>query len=78
MKCTKSQASAGLTESAKDSLEAFSDRAGMTQFAVTSRLVEWFASQPETIQSAVLRRYPPEIEADIARLILKKMSGAKA
>jgi hypothetical protein len=64
-----------LTPSAKESLQSFADRAGMTQFAITSRMVEWFATQPETIQSAVLRRYPSEIEVDVAKLILKKMSG---
>jgi hypothetical protein len=61
-----------LTPSAKESLQKFADQAGMTQFAITSRLVEWFALQPETIQSAVLRRYPPEIEVDIAKMLLKK------
>jgi hypothetical protein len=61
-----------LTASAKDAVQNFADRAGMTQFAITSRLVEWFASQPETIQSAVLGRYPAEIEADIAKMLLKK------
>jgi hypothetical protein len=61
-----------LTPSAKDAVQTFADRAGMTQFAITSRLVEWFASQPETIQSAVLKRYPAEIESDIAKMLLKK------
>lgn len=64
-----------LTPSAKEALQNFADRAGMTQFAITSRMVEWFANQPETIQSAVLRRYPSEIEVDVAKLILKKMAG---
>jgi hypothetical protein len=64
-----------LTPSAKESLQSFAERSGMTQFAITSRLVEWFASQPETIQSAVLNRYPSEIEVDVAKLILKRMAG---
>lgn len=42
-----------------------------------SRLVEWFAGQPELIQAAVMGRYPGEIEADVAKLILKKMAGDK-
>jgi hypothetical protein len=67
-----------LTESAKQKLQAFTEHAGMTQFAVTSRLVEWFASQPETIQSAVLRRYPTEIETDVAKLLLKKLAEKRA
>lgn len=63
-----------LTPTAKEALQAFADRAGMTQFAITSRLVEWFALTPETIQSAVLKRYPSEIEIDIAKLLLRKMA----
>ena len=68
-----------LTPTAKDSVQDFADQAGMTQFAITSRLVEWFALQPETIQSAVLGRYPEEIEVDIAKLLLKRLGNtAKA
>lgn len=66
-----------LTPAAKESLQEFADRAGMTQFAITSRLVEWFSNQPETIQSAVLRRYPAEIEVDVAKLVLKRMAEGK-
>lgn len=66
-----------LTPSAKESLQNFADHAGMTQFAITSRLVEWFAMQPETIQSAVLRRYPSEIEVDVAKLLLRRIAEQK-
>lgn len=66
-----------LTSSAKEALQNFADRAGMTQFAITSRMVEWFALQPETIQSAVLRRYPSDIEPEVAKLLLKKMTETK-
>jgi len=31
----------------------------------------------ELIQAAVLRHYPSEIEADVAKLILKRMAGEK-
>ena len=61
-----------LTPTAKESLQKFPDVAGMTQFTVTSRLVEWFALQSETIQSAVIGRYPAEIEADIAKMLLRR------
>jgi hypothetical protein len=66
-----------LTASAKQKLSALSDKHGMTQVAMMSRLVEWFASQEPLIQGAVLGHYPLEIEGDIARLILKRMSGEK-
>ena len=63
-----------LTGSAKQKLATLSDRHGMTQVAMMSRVVEWFASQNELIQSAVLGRYPGEIEGDVAKLILKRMA----
>jgi hypothetical protein len=50
-------------------------RHGMTQVTMMSRMVEWFAEQDQTIQAAVLGRYPSEIESDVAKLILKRMAG---
>jgi hypothetical protein len=48
----------------------------MTQVAVLSRIVQWFAAQPETIQAAVLGRYPVDITPDIAKLLLeRKVAG---
>jgi hypothetical protein len=64
-----------LTPEAKKRSAAAADSFGMTQIATTSRLVEWFARQPEAVQAAVLGQYPPEIEADVARLILGRMAG---
>ena len=64
-----------LTPEAKRRLNELSDRAGMTQVSMLSRLVEWFANQSDMIQAAVLRQYPTEIESDIAKLILKRMAG---
>jgi hypothetical protein len=66
-----------LTASAKQKLSALSDKHGMTQVAMMSRLVEWFAAQEPLIQGAVLGHYPIEIEGDVARLILKRMAGEK-
>ena len=62
-----------LTPSAKELLSAFCDRAGTTQVSTMSRISEWFANQSELIQGAVLRQYPKEIEADVVRIILRKM-----
>ena len=66
-----------LTGASKQKLATLSDRHGMTQVAMMSRLVEWFAGQSELIQAAVMSRYPAEIEPDVARMILKKMAGDK-
>jgi hypothetical protein len=65
-----------LTQSAKGKLAEISDYNGMTQVSVASRLMEWFAAQPELIQAAVLGRYPKEIQVDIAKLILQRMANA--
>lgn len=62
-----------LTGAAKGKLATLSDRHGMTQVAMMSRLVEFFASRNELLQSAMIGRYPAEIEADIAKLILKRL-----
>lgn len=64
-----------LTQDAKNTLEKQADHAGMTQIALMSRLAEWLTSQEQTVQAAVLGRYPREIEADVARLILKRMQS---
>jgi hypothetical protein len=60
-----------LSQPAKKALEALADREGMIQFAIASRLVEWFANQPDAIKAFVLGTYPTEIEADVARMMLK-------
>jgi hypothetical protein len=66
-----------LSAGAKQKLTTLSDRHGMTQVAMMSRLVEWFAGQNELIQAAALGRYPGEIEGDVAKLILKRMAGER-
>jgi len=66
-----------LTGAAKQKLSTLSDKHGMTQVAMMSRLVEWFAGQPDVVQAAVMARYPEAIEADVAKLILKRMAGEK-
>lgn len=43
-----------LTPLAKDRLNELTDKAGMTQVALLSRLVEWFAGQSDDIKASVL------------------------
>ena len=64
-----------LTGAAKTKLNTLSDKNGMTQVAMMSRMVEWFSAQGDVIQAAVLGRYPGEVEPDIAKLILKRMAS---
>jgi hypothetical protein len=64
-----------LSPSAKRMLTNVSQKNGMTQVAIMSRLMKWFHAQPDTIQAAILERYPAGYEADIAKLILRRMAG---
>jgi hypothetical protein len=66
-----------ITPNAKKALEDLGDKSGMTQVALTSRIIEWFANQSELVQAAILGHYPPEIQADIAKLIIKRMASMK-
>lgn len=63
-----------LTASAKEKLSTLSKSRGMTQVAVLSRLVEWFASAPESIQGGILGHYPESLKGEILRLIVEEMS----
>lgn len=66
-----------LTPEAKKRLLDLSDKLGVTQIAVTSRLTEWFATQPESVQAAILGLYPGELRQDIATMILERMAAGK-
>jgi hypothetical protein len=59
---------------AKKGLADLCDRLGMTQIAATSRIVEWFTTQPDVVQAAVLGLYPHDIRAEVAEIILKRMA----
>jgi len=63
-----------LTPKAKEHLEQLSDRQGMTQVAMLSRVIEWYAHQPEIIQRIIVGHLPPEIEQDVERLVLRQLA----
>jgi hypothetical protein len=65
-----------LSEVAHALLVTTTKRCGMTQVAMMSQLITWFAEQPELMQMAILGRYPREVEKDLAKLILKRMIRA--
>ncbi len=54
-------------------LKKLADQLGMTQLTLLSRLLQWFINEPATIQAIVLGAYAPEISAEVAELLLKKM-----
>ena len=64
-----------LTSSSKQRLGKITDRHGITQVAMLSRLVEWFATVDPTLQGAILDQFPESISADIARLVLEKIAS---
>lgn len=66
-----------LSSEAKDRLLDMSERLGITQIAVTSKLTEWFALQPEGVQAAILGLYPDAIKQDVAKLLLQRMAAGK-
>jgi hypothetical protein len=64
-----------LTPDAKKGLTELCDRLGMTQIAATSRIIEWFTTQPDVVQAAVLGLYPQDIRSEIAEIILKRLAS---
>ena len=62
-----------LTTPIRQKLTEVSHSNGMTQVAILSRIVHWFADQPEIIQAGVLDRYPAELQPNVEKLILERM-----
>jgi hypothetical protein len=69
-----SQVSVNVTPTAKDHLRKLSIRTGMTQVALLSRILEWFAAQPQLIQSGVLGHLHKELREEIGRIILQRLA----
>jgi hypothetical protein len=61
-----------LTAPAKQSLAKVSDYYGMTERAMMARIVEWLLRQPEKMQAAVLLTFPPDVKADMIKLLLNR------
>ena len=54
-----------------------SDAQGMTQFALLSRLMEWFLAQDEATQAVAAGLFPEGIKPEVAKLILKRLAKGK-
>ena len=61
--------------STKTQLEQLCAKKSMTQIAVFSRLVDWFAEQDGTVQSLILDRLEEVDQAQIAKLVLKRIAN---
>jgi hypothetical protein len=66
-----------LTPAAKEQLERSCETMGTTQVAMLSRVVEWYASQPEVIQRIIVGHVPAALESDVARLVLQNLLKSK-
>ena len=66
-----------LTPPAKKALEGLTEKQGMTQVALLSRLVEWLAHQPDSIRAAVLGQFSPEVNNSTAKLIAQQLLNRK-
>jgi hypothetical protein len=64
-----------LLPEAKKGLTDMCDRLGMTQIAATSRIIEWFTTETDVVQAAILGLYPHDIQSDIAKMILKRVAN---
>ena len=64
-----------LSSGAKRKFEGTPYALGMTQLAVTNKLVEWFVDQNEELQASILGLYPTGIAPDITTTLLKRMTS---
>ncbi|MDB5328549.1 MAG: hypothetical protein JWM57_4118 [Phycisphaerales bacterium] len=62
-----------LSVGAAKNLVAVSENTGVTQIAVTSNLVNWFAKQPDSLQNAILGIGPDAKQVDSTKLALQQM-----
>jgi hypothetical protein len=63
-----------LTPDAKARLNDVCDKSGMTQVAMLSRVVEWFAKQPDGMQRLIVGHIPKEMQPEVARLVLENLT----
>jgi hypothetical protein len=62
-----------LLTGARPKFEAIAEILGMTQVAVTNKLILWFLDQDEELRTSVLGLYPGELTLDITTMALKKI-----
>jgi hypothetical protein len=62
----------------KKALDELTEQRGMTQIAVLSRLVKWFAAQDEIVQASVLNLLSEAHLGDLSEILLKRLSARMA
>ena len=63
-----------LTPGARKRLDECNKKSGMTQLAMLSRVVEWFAREPESVQRLVVGNIPEDLKEHVAGMLLKTLS----
>ena len=64
-----------LTQQTRSQIIDLSDDIGVTHVHLASRLIEWFAEQPNKIQLGILGVYPDANDRDIARQLLTEIAS---
>jgi len=63
-----------LTSGARKRLDQCSEKSGMTQLSMISRMVEWFSRQPESVRQLVVGNIPADLPEDVAGMVLKTLA----
>ena len=61
----------------RDRMLRLSEDLGITQIAIASRVVVWFANQPDLIQAGILGLYPDLIKQDVPTLVMQRLAEGK-
>jgi hypothetical protein len=59
---------------AKRQIDEVTDKRGMTQIAVLSRLVKWFSRQDEVVQASILGLLSDDMLGDLTQILHKRLS----
>ena len=59
----------------KRQLDDLSEKRGMTQIAILSRLVKWFSRQDEMVQASILGLLSEEMLGDLNQLLHKRLGS---
>jgi hypothetical protein len=63
-----------LDVNAKRQIDDVTDKRGMTQIAVLSRLVKWFSRQDEVVQASILGLLSDDMLGDLSQILHKRLS----
>jgi hypothetical protein len=65
-----------LDVSSKRQIDDLTEKRGMTQIAVLSRLVKWFSRQDEIVQASILGLLSDDMLGDLNQILHKRLSAA--